>query len=134
MLSEALKERLERNGFAKHCGVEILDAGEGCAVGRIVLEEHHGNPIGSIHGGCIFTLMDTVAGTAFASTGRVCTTLSSSIDFLNGAIGSKILTAKAAPVRMGNHVAVFDVCVTDDREKLIARSSMTFYVLEHVKM
>ena len=131
---EELKARVESNGYTKHTGVEVLEAGDGRAVGRIVLDERHVNPIGSIHGGCIFTLMETIAGTAFTSTGKVCTTLSSNVDFLNGAIGSKVLTAVAEAVRIGNHIAVFDVRVTDDRERLIARASVTFYVLENVKL
>ena len=129
MTKEEIKARVESNGFAKHIGIEILEADQGYATGRIVLGPIHGNPIGSIHGGCIFTLVDTIAGTAFVSTGKSCTTLSSNIDFLNAAIKSKVLTAKAEPVRIGNHIAVFDVRVTDDRDVLIARASVTFYVL-----
>ena len=40
-----------------------------------------------------------------------------------------MLTARAEPVRIGNHIAVFDVRVTDERNVLIARASVTFYVL-----
>ncbi|MBB5262991.1 acyl-CoA thioesterase [Catenibacillus scindens] len=129
MTKEEIKARVESNGFAKHIGIEILEADQGHAAGRIVLAPIHGNPIGSIHGGCIFTLVDTIAGTAFVSTGKSCTTLSSNIDFLNAAIKSKVLTARAEPVRIGNHIAVFDVRVTDERNVLIARASVTFYVL-----
>ena len=70
MTKEEIKARVESNGFAKHIGIEILEADQGHAAGRIVLAPIHGNPIGSIHGGCIFTLVDTIAGTAFVSTGK----------------------------------------------------------------
>ena len=129
MTFEELKQRVESGGFGRHTGIEILQAGDGQAVGRIVLKDHHRNPIGSVHGGCLFTLMDTVAGTAFTSTGKVCTTLNAATDFLSAAITSKVLTARAHPVRQGNHIAVFDVQVTDDQDVLIARSTVTFYVI-----
>ncbi|HIS47681.1 MAG TPA: PaaI family thioesterase [Candidatus Scybalocola faecigallinarum] len=132
MTKEELKARIESSGFAKHTGIELLEAENGTATGRIVLEPVHGNPIGSIHGGCIFTLVDTIAGTAFVTTGKSCTTLSANIDYLNAAIKSKVLIAKASPARIGNHIAVFDVRVTDDRDVLIARASVTFYVLKNM--
>lgn len=132
MTFEEIKARVEKDGFARHTGIEILKAQDGCAEGRIVLSEIHGNPIGSIHGGCIFTLVDTIAGTAFVTTGKSCTTLSSNIDFLSAAIKSKELVASAVPVRMGNHIAVFDVKVTDDRDVLIAKATVTFYILKNV--
>ena len=130
MLAKEVTERLKKNGFGNLCGLEILEAGDGCATGRFVLGPQHLNPLGSVHGGCIFTLMDSVAGVAVYTTGKTCTTLSSNVDFLKGAFGSGELIAKAWPVRVGNHVAVYDVMVTDDRERKIARASMTFYVLE----
>ncbi|HIQ98200.1 MAG TPA: PaaI family thioesterase [Candidatus Scybalocola faecavium] len=129
MTTEELKKRIESNGFAKHTGVELLEAENGTATGRIVLNPIHGNPIGSIHGGCIFTLVDTISGTAVVSTGKNCTTLSANIDYLNAAIKSKVLTAHATPARIGNHIAVIDVKVTDDRDVLIAKASVTFYIL-----
>ncbi len=130
MTFDEIKSRVEANGFAKHTGIEVLEAKDGYACGRIVLNEVHGNPIGSIHGGCIFTLVDTIAGTAFVTTGKLCTTLSSNIDFLSAAIKSRELIAKASPTRIGNHIAVFEVKVTDDRHVLIAKATVTFYVLK----
>lgn len=132
MTLDEIQLKVEAGGFAKHTGIEILEAKDGCAKGRIVLGEIHGNPIGSIHGGCIFTLVDTIAGTAFVTTGKSCTTLSSNIDFLNAAIESKELIAQATPTRIGNHIAVFEVAVNDDRDVLIAKATVTFYVLKSV--
>ncbi len=130
MIFDEIKQRVESGGFAQHTGIEILEAHDGYAAGRIVLDQYHGNPIGSIHGGCIFTLVDTVAGTAFVSTGKACTTLNATIDFLNAAIESRELTARAEPVRIGNHIAVFDVRVSDERGVLISKSTVTFYVMK----
>lgn len=134
MTFEEIKTLVESGGFSRHTGIEIVEAEDGKATGRIVLSQIHGNPIGSVHGGCIFTLVDTVAGVAFVTSGKTCTTLSSNIDFLNAAIDFKVLTAKAWPVRFGNHIAVLDVHVTDEKNRLIARASVTFYVLKNLKM
>lgn len=130
MTFDEIKSTVESDGFSKHTGIEILEAQNGHACGRIVLNKIHVNPIGSIHGGCIFTLVDTIAGTAFVTTGKACTTLSSNIDFLNAAIESKVLIANASPTRIGHRIAVFEVEVTDDRNVLIAKATVTFYILK----
>ncbi len=126
-------ERIEKNGFAKLCGLEMLEAHDGYAKGRFVLRPEHMNPIGSVHGGCVFTLMDSVGGIAAYTNGRYCTTLSSTIDYLSAAMNCKELIAEATPVRIGNRVMVYDVVVTDENDRKIARGSITFYTLDKIK-
>ena len=131
-VSEKVLERLEKNGFAKLCGLEVLEAHDGYAKGRFILGPQHMNPIGSVHGGCVFTLMDSIGGFAAYTNGRYCTTLSSNVDYLRPAMNCKELIAEATPVRVGNRVMVYDVVVTDETDRKIARGSITFYSLDKI--
>jgi len=127
----ALLKRHE--GFAKAIGLRLTKAEAGYAEGEIDINQMHHNPIGSVHGGCIFTLADTIGGAAVASNGVECTTLSSYIDYLNAAIESKKLIAKATPVRVGKKVCVYNVNVYDEAERHIAKVSITYYVMNRDK-
>ena len=69
-------------GFIKHTGIKTVELREGYAKGEIVLDERHANPIGSTHGGVLFTLVDTVGGAAATSRGRYVTTVSGNINYL----------------------------------------------------
>lgn len=118
--------------FANFVGVEVLEADpeKGTAKARIQMRKEHENPHGFAHGGVIYTLIDTVGGVALAAMEKKCTTLSSNIDFLNTAAGAQQLIGTATPVRIGGHVVVYDVTITDETDKLIARSSVTYYLMK----
>jgi len=130
ILTELLKKH---EGFAKTIGINLTKAEAGYAEGEIDIKQMHHNPIGSVHGGCIFTLADTVGGAAVVSNGVMCTTLSSYIDYLNAAIESKKLIAKATPVRVGKKVCVYNVNVYDEAERHIAKVSITYFVINKDK-
>ena len=126
---EVMKKVNQCGGYGRLTGIEITYAKDGCACAQLVLDERHFNPIGSIHGGCIFTLADTVAGTAAATNGTSVTTLSAHSVFLNAAMAgkTKVLFAKAEPVRVGRKIAVYKVIMTDDLDREIAEFTFEFF-------
>ena len=58
------------NDFRKKIEMEITEARPGYAVGEIVLKPWHMNILGIVHGGVLYSLADTVGGTA-AMTGQI---------------------------------------------------------------
>ena len=52
------------NDFRKKIEMEITEARPGYAVGEIVLKPWHMNILGIVHGGVLYSLADTVGGTA----------------------------------------------------------------------
>ena len=56
------------------------------------MDDRHLNPLGTVHGGCLYTLADTVAGFAAASCGFEGPTLSGNMYFLRPTMGVKKLT------------------------------------------
>ncbi|MCD8216565.1 MAG: PaaI family thioesterase [Clostridiales bacterium] len=130
---EKLKE-IRNTGFIKEIGFETTEIREGYARGEVTLAPKHGNPIGSIHGGVIFTIADTIGGAAATSRGRFVTTLSGNINYLRPAIGSKKLFAESAEIKVGKNVCVYDVMITDDTGRKIARATMTYYYLKDVEL
>ena len=52
---EKLKE-IRNMGYIKHTGIRTVELREGYAKCEIILDERHANPIGSTHGGVLFTL------------------------------------------------------------------------------
>ncbi len=129
---EKLKE-IRNKGFINEIGFDTTEIREGYARGEVTLAPKHGNPIGSIHGGVIFTIADTIGGAAATSRGRYVTTLSGNINYLRPAIGSKKLFAESSEVKIGKNVCVYDVMITDDTGREIARATMTYYYLGKIE-
>ena len=51
-------------GYSEYSDIELTDAGDGWAEGRVVIKPCHLNPSGAIHGGIIFCLADVIGGIA----------------------------------------------------------------------
>ena len=54
----AIKEFLKNDRFAEHCGIELVEVGEGRAKTRMKIEDRHLNGVNVVHGGAIFSLAD----------------------------------------------------------------------------
>ena len=59
------------NGYTEYSGIEIMETREGYAFGRVVLQDHHRNPSGAVHGGLTFCLGDVMGGTAVRTLGAL---------------------------------------------------------------
>ena len=127
---EKIKEdRNEQNGFINQIGFVVTDVKDGYAKGEIALTEMHGNPIGSVHGGVLFSLADTVGGVAATTAGSFCATVNGSINYLNPAIGCKKLIGEARAVKIGRRLAVIEVTITDETERILVCATMTYQYL-----
>lgn len=117
--------------FSRVIGVYILEQGYGHCKVRMDIKKEHMNPIGSVHGGALFTMADEACGIAASTTGGVCTTVDSHIEFLNAAIGVKYLTAEAKPKKIGKKIRSFVVEIKDEKERLIATADFIFFCLQN---
>lgn len=124
-----IKQRNADNRFMLLVGVTITEMSTGYAAGEIILSECHRNLIGSVHGGCIFTLADSVSGAAAVSHGNKATTLSSDFHYLNPALDCKKLIAKATEIKYGKTINVFEVKVTDEKDRLLAQGTFSYFIL-----
>ncbi len=117
-------------GFVRDLGFVTTEMGEGYARGEITPEERHYNPIGSIHGGVLFTIADTVGGAAATSRGRYVTTISAEMHYLRPAIGCKKLCAESREIKVGKKICIYEVMVTDETGREIALATMTYQYLD----
>lgn len=122
--------KLSNHDFGKFVGVHFLERREGTCKARLDIRPEHMNPIGTVHGGCLFTLADAVCGIAASSQGSICTTVSSNIQFLNAAFWPKYLIAEAKPKKLGRKIRTFLVEIWDDKDTLICTVDMIFYSLQ----
>ena len=121
-------EAFERMPFNDHLGIELLEAEDGRAVGRLELAaEHSSNPETLIaHGGVTYALADTVSGAAAVSVNRgVTPTVDMRIDYLAPATNGELL-AEASLVRNGDGVATVEIEVTDGDGTAVATANGTY--------
>lgn len=128
-----IKELRKDNGFIKYMGIEYLECGPGTAKGRLRLDENIKNPFGGVHGGCIFSLADTIGGTAAMTRGNYVTTLSGSVEYLRPPKDTEFIYAEAEEIKNGRTISVYDVYITNDDGKKLAKVTLSFFKLETIQ-
>jgi len=99
--------------------------------GRVVVEmpaaDFHYNPLGSVHGGVISTLLDTAAGCAVHSTlavGEGYTSLDLTVKFLRPVtVDSGLLTCEGTVIQRGRRTALAQAQRTDQAGRLVAHAT-----------
>lgn len=124
---ELIRFREEKNHFTRELGIHTLELKEGYAKAELRLEKKHMNFLGSVHGGCLFTMADTVAGAASSSYGNYSTTVNASINYLAPAIQVERLVAEARVIKHGKRIGVYEVEIRDEKGKLLAQGNFTYY-------
>lgn len=112
--------------------LEAVAASEGMAEFRCTPDESHYNPIGSVHGGFVCTVLDSVLGCAAQTTlpaGQGYTSLEIKVNYLRGLTASSgTLTAIGRVTKPGSRACFAEGEVRDGAGKLIATASSTLLV------
>lgn len=116
----------EKDLFAKHCGIEIVDVQPGRAKVSMKIERFHLNGANTVHGGAIFTLADFAFAIASNSHGTLAMGINTSVAFVKAAISGSI-HAEAREISRNPKLATYLVDVTDDAGDLIASFQGTVY-------
>lgn len=116
-------------GFSSHNGITVTSVKDGVGEGELAITPQSLNPMGIVHGGCLASLADTVAGVAAAAgQGRSGVTVNYCFNFLRPAKGTgKKIYCRADPHKMGRTLSVYAVSLTDDSGKEVAAGTFTFF-------
>lgn len=111
----------------------LMTIGEGFAVFQGIAQERHRNPMGTIHGGWLTTLMDSALGCAIQTTlpvGRTYTTAQLNINLVRAATHeSGPLRAIAKVIHCGRKIATAQAHLEDEAGKLYAHATTTCAIL-----
>ena len=119
--------------FARLLGMRLAAIDEGSAVFELTPTEQHYNPIGVVHGGIAFTMLDSAMGCAVQSRcapGKGYTTLELKVNLV------RAITLQTGPVRatgkvvhLGSRTATAEARLEDSAGKLYAHGSSTCLIL-----
>ncbi len=94
-------------GFAELVGFEVFPESDGTGKGQLTVSECHLNRNGVVHGGALFTLVDTAMGASLMQRldeGEICATLQISMNFLRPVVGG-VVECEARVVNKGRRFA-----------------------------
>ena len=112
--------------YAALTGVGIIEAGKGYCRTSLEIEDKHLNAANVVQGGAIFTLADLAFAIASNSHGQLALAINVNISYLNS-VSRGTLYATATEVNEPNRLGAYDVLVTDDQQRIIARFNGMVY-------
>ena len=120
-----------KQGFDRGlAGMELLEAEQGRAVAEIEVSEAVQNPVGTLHGGAIATLVDDVGTIAIMTIdreGRPGVTTDLNVSYLRAALPGERVRVEAETLRCGRTLAFVEVELSV-AGKRIARGRMTKFM------
>jgi uncharacterized protein (TIGR00369 family) len=125
---ERLREIFSRVPFVRLLGMEFVEAERGSAVFALDVREDLTRMGGILHGGAVFSLLDTAAACAvhtILEPGDRTVTVDLTVHFLRP-FGSGRLQARARVLRAGHRIAFLSVEATDPTGALIATATTTY--------
>jgi len=124
------EKALDRLPYVKLLGINILEAENGHAIGYIDAEKKHENQMQGMHGGCLFSLADTIAGACCLTTGIIGTTVDSNMSFLKAPPCDRRIFCEANTVKKGRNISVYDTKIYDESGTVYAVGRFSYYMLD----
>lgn len=127
---KAIFERMEQEPFSRKFGIILVDLKEGYARVEMRFTSDMENMFGMVHGGAVFSLMDTAFEAASNSHGTMAVALNMNIQYLASPARGATLTAEAREIHLTRRTAAYDIRTTDDSGKLLATCQALVYRLD----
>jgi 1,4-dihydroxy-2-naphthoyl-CoA hydrolase len=122
-----------RGSLIGHLGIEVVEAGDDYLKARMPVDQRTKQPAGVLHGGASVALAETLASwsAAFAvdRTKHHCVGIEINANHLRPASGGYV-TGIARPVQLGKSLHVWEVRISDEKDKLVCISRVTLAVLD----
>ena len=116
---EDLLAFFQKDNFATHNGIEVVDIGKGIATVRMDITPLHLNSHGTVHGGALFALADAAFALASNSHGIPAAAINAHISYMKSA-QSGTLYARAEEFALNPKLGAYTVYITDQDGDRIA--------------
>ena len=127
---------LGKNTMGEHIGILITEIGEDYLKGTMPVDHRTRQPYGLLHGGASVALAETLGSVASAfvvdRSKYDCVGLEINANHVRG-VREGFVTGIARPVHLGKTTHVWDIRITDEREKLLCISRLTVAIIKKLQ-
>ena len=124
---------LTPNTMGKHLGMEWVTIGDTFMQMRMPVDERTKQPYGLLHGGASCALAETIGSVAsyfvIDNEKFICVGLEINANHIRS-VTKGFVTATCMPLHIGASTHVWDIKITDERDKLICVSRLTVAILK----
>ncbi|HVW33495.1 MAG TPA: PaaI family thioesterase [Acidimicrobiia bacterium] len=110
------------DAFVTGLDAELIEWDGGRSVYRMPVGPGHGNFVGTVHGGALFSLADAALGVASNSWGRMAMALTVEIQYLSAPLVGDVLIARAVERSRTRRTAAYAVDITSESDGTLRAS------------
>lgn len=126
---------LSRGNMGEHLGMEVIEVGEDYIKGRMPVDHRTRQPYGLLHGGASVALAETLGSVASAfvvdRSKYDCVGLEINANHVRG-VREGFVYGTVRPLHLGKTTHVWDIRITDEREKLVCISRLTVAIIKKI--
>lgn len=123
----SLAEHFEKEPYARLLGIRLEELEPGHALVKMNLTTDNNNIFGAIHGGAIFSLMDSVFELTVNSHGTVAVALNVSVNYINPALAGETIHAEGWEISRSNRISTCKIEVKGGDGRIIATCQSMAY-------
>ncbi|MDR3565985.1 MAG: PaaI family thioesterase [Negativicutes bacterium] len=128
-LKERVEEIFKDNPLSSMMEINIVTLCEGeVTLTMPIAGLIHTNVYGFVHGGALFTLVDSVMGIAGLTTGNLVVTNDINIRFITNAKKGNILTATGRIIHKGKDNIIAEAEIRDKRQRLLVKAQGSYFM------
>ena len=126
-------QHLGKNTLGEHLGMQFTEIGDDFIRGTMPVDHRTHQPYGLLHGGASVALAETLGSVGAALTVDhekwMCVGLEINANHVRS-VRTGVVTGTAKPIHIGATTQLWDIRITDERDKLVCVSRLTVAVLK----
>src|SRR5246127_2393609 len=118
---DIIKNKMYANdAFSKWLGIEIIKVGQGSCELKMKVRKEMLNGFSIAHGGITYSLADSALAFASNSHGKMAVSVETSISHTQKVMAGDVLTAAAEEQHRSEKIAVYQITITNQENKIVA--------------
>ncbi|MFC2185869.1 hotdog fold thioesterase [Peijinzhouia sedimentorum] len=122
-----------QNSMQDHLGIEFLELGSDYIKARMPVDNRTKQPFGILHGGASVALAETLGSIASAATldlsKKACVGLEINANHIRS-VSNGFVYGIARPFHIGGSTQVWEIKITDEKDRLVCVSRITMMVID----
>lgn len=122
-----------QNSMQDHLGIEFLELGTDYIKARMPVDNRTKQPFGILHGGASVALAETLGSLASAATldlsKKACVGLEINANHIRS-VSDGFVYGTARPFHIGGSTQVWEIKITDEKDRLVCVSRITMMVID----
>jgi 1,4-dihydroxy-2-naphthoyl-CoA hydrolase len=122
-----------QNSMQDHLGIEFLELGSDFIRARMPVDNRTKQPFGILHGGASVALAETLGSLASAATldlsKKACVGLEINANHIRS-VSEGFVYGVARPFHIGSSTQVWEIRITDEKDRLVCVSRITMMVID----